>query len=73
MHSEWELLAITEDIEQGDYVVTEDDEGNEEKLMFVKVKGGSVLLKDENGELFSFSASSLEENEGYRIIIGKAE
>lgn len=72
-HSEWELLAISEDIEQGDYVLVEKEDGGIQKLQFLKQKSNDyVLLKDRSGQTFKFNTDSLEESGGERVIIGKA-
>ena len=70
-HSEWELMANSEDIEPGDWVIVENEDGSTQKLQYVKCKGGCVILRDRKGELFKFSSDSLEESEGERIITGK--
>jgi hypothetical protein len=71
-HSEWELLANSEDIEPGDWVSVENEDGSTQKLQYIKQKSGYVILRDRKGELFKFSADSLEESGGERIITGKA-
>lgn len=72
-HSEWELLANSEDIERGDYVLVETEDGRTQRLQFLKQKGNDyIILKDISGQIFKFSTDSLEESEGERVIIGKA-
>lgn len=72
--SEWELLTIAEDIEQGDHVMVESDDGEDPtSMMFVKCSTKYVLLKDNNGELIKFSTTTLEELEGNRYITGKCD
>ena len=73
MYSEWELMAISEDIEPGDTVIAEDDSGEEELLIFVRQKNANVvILKDEAGNLRNFSTQSLEELGGSSSIKGKS-
>jgi len=74
METEWDLLVAAEDIEKGDPIFVEDEDDNGEIMFFVKTKKNLVYLKDDEGELVAFNASSLEEVEdGYKRIIGKAE
>ena len=71
--SEWGLLAVAEDIEQGDLVVVESDDGEDtEHMMFVKETGKTVLLKNKFNEIIKFSINTLEEVEGNRYVTGKA-
>lgn len=72
MYSEWELMAISEDIEPGDTVIVESDDG-EELLVFVQEKNKNVILfRDADGEIRQFSQSSLEEIGGSAMITGKS-
>lgn len=72
-YNEWELLAIAEDIEQGDEVLVELENGEQTVMIFIKEKGrGTIELKDETGEKRYFSSSNLEEKNGYAFILGKA-
>lgn len=69
--NEWELLAIAEDIEQGDSVVI-DDEGEEIEMIFVKYERGAVHLR--SGDVRrKFRAVSLEEADGTAYILRKAD
>lgn len=71
-HSEWDLLAISEDINKGDWVLTENEDGSTSKLQFIKRSSGFVTLRDRKGNLFQFDIEGLEEVDGERIITGKA-
>jgi len=72
MFNEWELLVLADDVQPGDSLSIEDDSGNSETMTFVKNgPKNTVILKDANGDLLTFSAANLEEVRGYRYIIGK--
>jgi len=74
MYDEWELLVITDDIEQGDYIDVEDCESEVFKMIYVKENSKHVILKDENGALCRFSKSTLDEvGEPYRRILEKSQ
>lgn len=70
-HNEWELLEISEDIEQGDTIVIDDD-GEEIVMIFVKYTKGVVTLR-KGDSVRKFRASSLEEIDGNACIVGKNE
>jgi hypothetical protein len=72
--SEWELLKIAEDIEQGDKVLVESDDGEpSESMIFMKDSGKIIVLRDKSGEIHKFSSSTLESVENNRYISRKAE
>lgn len=73
MHDEWELLCISDEIEPGDLIDVEDDEGDTIQMVFVRHEGKGVILKGPNGEVSRFSSATLEEIGGYRNIIGKSQ
>ncbi|MEM4379107.1 MAG: hypothetical protein QXL01_00270 [Thermoplasmatales archaeon] len=71
-HNEWELLEISENIEQGDLISVEDDEGYSKLYVYVKSSGKLVYLKcPQTKEIRKFSAESLEEIDGEGYITGK--
>lgn len=72
-YNEWELLAISEDIEVGDTVLAEDENGEAVDLVFVGVSKKGVKFLDESSEQRMFNPESLEEIGGYCILIGKSE
>lgn len=72
MSNEWELLEIAEDIEQGDTIEVDED-GDTQLMVFVKYSRNKVTLRDASGGLLIFLATTLEEVEGNRYIIGKSE
>jgi hypothetical protein len=73
--NEWQLLVESEEIEPGDLIVVEKENGKTMRMRFTKIKEGKyVMLKDGLGDLYHFSADSLEEIDGQnRIIVGKYE
>jgi len=73
VHSEWALLVIAEDIEVGDTISVESEEGATEDMVFIGESKKGVKLKDVTGEVHYFSEDSLEEVNGYRVISGKSE
>lgn len=70
--NEWELLEIADDIEPGDSLAVESDEGSE-VMIFKRYINGMVWCRDESGTTRKFRASSLEEIGGSGYITGKAE
>ena len=74
MYNEWELLVLAEDIEPGDTLVVERDSGEMDLMIYVREKTNkAVLLKDREGKETPFSTQTLEENGGYRYIVGKSD
>jgi magnesium-transporting ATPase (P-type) len=72
--SEWELLVIAEDIEPGDSILVEEEDGSSADMVFIKVRPrGVVELLDIDGSSRLYSASSLEELKGYSCIVGKSD
>lgn len=72
-HSEWELLTISEDIEVGDTVYVEDENGDNHDMVYVGTSKKGVKLLDVEGETRVFSQDSLEEIGGYCVIAGKSD
>jgi hypothetical protein len=72
VRNEWELLVIAEDIEPGDYLEVEGENSDTEYLMLVKESRHALILRDADGELVNFSPITLEEINGYRHILCKA-
>lgn len=72
--TEWELLTIAEDIEVGDTVAVENEDGDTVPMVFMSLgRKGVVTLMDREGENHLFSQDSLEEIGGYSVITGKSE
>ena len=75
MHTEWDLLVLSESIEIGDCILVEDENGDtlKLKLIWVRVRPRHlVCLQDDEDEEHLFSGHTLEEIGGYRYILGKA-
>lgn len=70
--TEWELLTIAEDIEIGDTISVEDENGNTIDMVYTGTTKKGVKLKSD-GEVKIFSQDSLEEIGGYCVIVGKSE
>jgi hypothetical protein len=71
-HTEWELMVIDCDIEQGDTLVVEKD-GQRELMTFVQeVDKNTILLKDASKNKLLFNATSLCEVGGKRFIAGRS-
>lgn len=71
--TEWDLLVVAEEIEQGDVLVVEAD-GDTEEMVFVKEKDSkTIILKDKTKTQRFFSKHSLEERGGDYVILGKKE
>jgi len=71
--SEWELLCAAAGIEQGDAVSVEREDGETVLMVFMNVSRGNVKLRDRDGSMHKFSASSLEEVDGSAMITGKSD
>jgi hypothetical protein len=71
--SEWELLVAAEDIEQGDTLDVELEDGTPVQMVYLKAEKGTVKLLDVEGTTRSYSQSSLEEMKGYSFITGKSD
>lgn len=74
MHTEWDLLMLSEDIKIGDFLMVEDENGNTQTLKLINFRTrprNVIYLKDENDEEFTFSGNTLEEIGGCRYITGK--
>lgn len=72
--SEWELLVAAEDIEEGDCVDVDLEDGTSVAMIFMSAKKGSVRLLDQEGNFRSYSTQSLEElGDGHSFITGKSE
>jgi hypothetical protein len=72
VHTEWELLAIAEDIEQGDDVLVENtDTGDEIIMSYVKYANKCIYLKDADKNILKFNPETLEckeEDLNYLIV-----
>jgi hypothetical protein len=68
---EWELMTITEDLEPGDYVSVASANFKKAKMMIVRSDRSSVYLKDQNGEVHSFSRTDLSNRNNW-YIVGRA-
>jgi len=72
--SEWELLVAAEDIEEGDCVDVDLEDGTSTAMVFISAKKGSVKLLDQEGTYRTYSTQSLEElGDGNSFITGKSE
>ena len=72
VHSEWELLKIADDIEQGD-TVDVDAEGEIMLMMFKSESSDHITLIDTNGDVHKFNPETLESLDGeYWTIEGKS-
>lgn len=75
VHSEWDLLTISEDIEPGDEVNVEDtDTGAVSLYIYVKSdKKWTYLRNKESREIIKFNAETLEDYQDLSLLIlGKA-
>jgi hypothetical protein len=70
--TEWDLLAVSEEVEQGDTVVVSDGK-NDQLMVFKRLSKGQVVLT--NGEMdYFFRATTLEEvGSGHLFITGKSD
>lgn len=71
-YNEWELLVAAEDIEPGDTLEVELEDGEMALMVFTKIDKGVVKLLDSDGATRSYSQASLEELKGYSFITGKS-
>jgi hypothetical protein len=72
--TEWELLVAAEDIEQGDSIKVDLEDGNSTSMVFISATGSKVKLLDQDGAYHSYSTSSLEElGDGNSFITGKSD
>lgn len=71
--NEWELLVTAEDIEQGDTLDVELEDGTPVQMVLLKAEKGVIKLLDVEGTTRSYSMSSLEELKGYSFITGKSD
>ena len=72
--TEWELLCVAEDIEQGDSIEVELEDGSSEPMVFCKTFKGSVILRNANKDLRRYSQATLEclEEDDGSYILGKS-
>lgn len=71
--NEWELLVAAEDIEPGDAIQVDLEDGNTTAMVFMGLSRGNVKLLDQDGRMRRYSAASLEELKGDSYITGKSE
>jgi hypothetical protein len=69
--NEWELMVAAEDIEPGNSIAVELEDGDSADMVFVGVEKGAVKLLNQEGQYFRYSMQSLEELDGgYSFITG---
>jgi len=73
-YTEWELLEISEQLEPGDFISVEEDDGQITKCIYVKNTGKFLHLKDiSTKEIRKFNTESLEEIEGSGCVVGRCD
>jgi hypothetical protein len=75
-HSEWDLLAIAEDIEQGDVIDVEENDSNAVmQFIFVRIDKKKVVLRNKaTKELVKFNSETLEDSHDLGLVIlGKSD
>ena len=71
MYSEWELLVIAENLEQGDEIAVETEEGETHNMIIVTWSKTRIKLKTKSGDIVFFDPESLEEFDGTMVISGE--
>lgn len=71
--NEWDLLVAAEDVEPGDTLEVELEDGETTQMVFLKAEKGAIKLLTIEGETKFYSQISLEEMKGYSFITGKSE
>jgi len=63
-HTEWELLKIASDIEPGNIISVENEDGTDEEMTYIKTYKRRVILRDSSNHLRYYFVDTLEEVPG---------
>jgi hypothetical protein len=66
-------LVAADDIEPGDAIEVQLEDGTTTAMVFLSASGGSVKLLGQDGKTRRYSVASLEELKGDSFIVGKSE